>query len=123
MKFGLIDDDREWTLEGRKKKTRAGDGVAAVPVRQCPTCYLAHKPCPVCPGCGHVYAVEIRKPEVLDGELAIIDAAALRRVRQKEEREARTYKQLCDLAKKRHYSIAWPLRKWTERGGDPRQAV
>ena len=123
MKFGLIDDDREWTLEGRKKRARAGDGIAAVPVRQCSRCYLAHKPAPVCPGCGFVYLVEVRKPEVIAGELAVIDAAALRRVRQKEEREARTYKQLCDLAKKRQYSISWPLRKWCERGGDPRLAV
>ena len=57
------------------------------------------------------------------GELAIIDAAALRRVRKAEEQKARRYKELCELGKRRQYSVAWAYRKWIERGGDPRLAV
>ena len=121
-RFGLVDDEREWSLEGRKKRARAGDSEAAVSVRQCPKCFFCHRPAATCPECGWVYEIAAREPDVESGELAVIDAAALRRVRQKEEREARTYKQLCDLAKRRHYSLQWPLRKWIERGGDPRLA-
>ncbi len=121
-RFGLVDDEREWSLEGRKKRARAGDSEAAVSVRQCPKCYFCHRPAAVCPECGWVYEIAAREPDVESGELAVIDAAALRRVRQKEEREARTYRELCDLAKRRHYSLQWPLRKWIERGNDPRLA-
>ena len=120
-RFGLVDEERDWTLEGRKKRAGAA-GEAAAPVRQCPKCYVAHRPMPVCPACGHVYEIEARQPEKESGELVKIDAVALRRARKKEEREARTYRELQDLAKRRGYSIAWPLRKWTERGGDPAKA-
>ena len=77
----------------------------------------------MCPECKHVYEIAAREHDVESGELAVIDAAALRRVRQAEERQARTYKELCELGKRRHYSLQWPLRKWIERGGDPRLAV
>ena len=122
-RFGLVDDEREWTLEGRKKRARAGDSEAAVSVRQCPKCYFCHRPAAVCPECGWVYEIAAREPDVESGELAVIDAAALRRVRQKEERAARTYKELCELGKRRGYALAWAYRRWVERGGDPRLAV
>lgn len=121
-RFGLVDEERDWSLEGRKKRASAADAVS-VPVRQCPVCYLAHKPSPTCPKCGHVYEIAAREPETATGTLEKIDAAALRRVRQKEEHAARTYKQLQDLAQRRGYSVAWPLRKWLERGNDPALAV
>lgn len=121
-RFGLVDEERDWTLEGRKKRSGSGGGVT-IPVRQCPTCYAAHKPAPTCLMCGHVYEVAARKSEVAAGELVKIDAAALRRARIKEERAARTYAELQDLARRRGYSIAWPLRKWVERGNDPAKAM
>ncbi len=120
-RFGLVDEERDWTLEGRKKRTSAA-GVANVPVRQCPKCYMAHRPAPVCPACGWVYEIEARAPETETGTLEKIDAAALRRARHSEERAARTYGQLQDLARRRGYSIQWPMRKWMERGGDPAKA-
>lgn len=120
-RFGLVDDERDWTLDGRKKRMSAA-GVTNVPVRQCPKCYGCSKPSPVCPMCGYVYEIESRVPETETGTLEKIDAAALRRARHQEERTARTYSQLQDLARRRGYSIQWPMRKWMERGGDPAKA-
>lgn len=121
-RFGLVDDEREWTLEGRKKRARAGDSEAAVSVRQCPKCFYCHRPAPMCPECKHVYEIAAREPEVESGELSVIDAKALRRARRDEENKARTFKELQDIARKRGYNVGWPYRKWCERGGDPRKA-
>ena len=115
-RFGLVDDEREWSLEGRKKRARAGDSEAAASVRQCERCYYCHKPAPACPECGFVYKIESRVPDVEAGALAVIDKEALRRARVVEERKCKTLKDMEDLGKKRGHSIEWAWRRWTSMG-------
>jgi DNA repair protein RadD len=107
---------RQWSLQGRQKR-----GETATPVKQCPACYCAHDPGPVCPECGYVYPVADRDgPEMVDGELQEInmrEAAALERIAQKkqqiakraEQGRAKTLEQLIELGKKRNYKypVAW----------------
>lgn len=54
---GLPQQDREWSLDGVKKKKRGAREVKQEEAVQCPTCYSPHDPAPKCPFCGHVYAV------------------------------------------------------------------
>lgn len=115
FRHGMADDDREWALEGRKKRAGAGGGVT-IAVRQCPKCFQCHKPAPSCPGCGHVYVVLAEAPELVAGELAQIDKEALRRARRDMIRGARTYDALKDVAGKLGYSSQWAWRVWCERG-------
>lgn len=49
-RHGLPSDDREWSLEGRPK----GKAKPAA-LRQCPKCYVVHRPAAACPECGHAY--------------------------------------------------------------------
>lgn len=121
FRHGMADDEREWTLEGRAKR-RVGAGVAAVPVRQCPECYLCHKPADACPGCGHVYVVLADGPDQVAGELVAIDKEALRRARSRMIAEARSYDQLKDVARRLGYSSRWAWRMFCERGGAPAHA-
>lgn len=99
-RHGLPDDEREWSLEGRAKaKKKAGEEA----VRVCPSCFAAHGPAPRCPHCGHVYAVEGRVIDEVDGELEEVDVEALRLTRKIEQAKAGTLDELVKLATARGY--------------------
>jgi len=95
---GLPQDPREWSLDAKPK--RAGSPPA---VRECPSCFAAHAPAPVCPCCGHVYVRETvpHGPEQIDGELVEVDEAALRRERNREQASAQTLEQLSEIGRRR----------------------
>ncbi|TIM41783.1 MAG: DEAD/DEAH box helicase [Mesorhizobium sp.] len=101
---GLPDDDRDWTLEGHKKKKRAKDededDEPAVTTRQCPNCFRVHQPAPVCPQCQHVYPTMGRTVKELAGELAEIDRTA-RVVAKQEQSSAKSLEDLVALGKMR----------------------
>ncbi|CAA2140410.1 DEAD/DEAH box helicase [Hyphomicrobium sp. ghe19] len=123
--LGLPDEDREWSLEGRKKKKRE------VELFVCPTCFAAHQPAPKCPECGHVYDKKPqgmgggRELDEVDGELQEVDVEAIRRERKREQAEAKTLDALVSLATARGYKRpeAWAAHIFTarqvrdERGG------
>lgn len=80
IRHGMPDAAREWSLEGRKRKSTDD---AAPTVRQCPTCQAIHlSGLRACPECGHEYAADAAgraAPEETDGRLVEItpDAPAL----------------------------------------------
>ena len=101
---GLPDDDREWTLEGRKKgKKRKADEEADVSIQQCKHCFHIFRPgVAVCPSCG--MPVEVRQKaeiEVVDGELERIDVTALRKQAKQEQGAARDLVDLVKLGQRR----------------------
>ena len=118
FEHGPPDMERQWSLEGRKKR-----GEQAPPVRQCPACFCAHVPAPVCPECGYRYPAPNRGgPAEVDGELGEIDsrqAAALERLQKQkahiakraEQGRAKTLEQLIDLGKSRGYKYPVPWAK------------
>ncbi len=124
FKFGSADEEREWTLEGRKRRSNgSGPIVADIQVRQCPKCYRCHRPGPKCPACGHTYVVDTDAPDVEEGSLTKIDKKALRDMRRREIDEAHTYPELKEIGRRRGYSPQWAWRIfYQERGGDPAKA-
>ena len=103
-KHGLPDDDREWSLEGRKKgKKRKADEEADVSIQQCKHCFHIFRPgVAVCPSCGK--PVEVRQKaeiEVVDGELERIDVTALRKQAKQEQGAARDLVDLVKLGQRR----------------------
>ena len=103
-RHGLPDDDREWTLEGRKKgKKRKEDDDADVSIQQCKHCFHIFRPgVAVCPSCG--MPVEVRQKaeiEVVDGELERIDVTALRKQAKQEQGAARDLVDLVKLGQRR----------------------
>ena len=105
LQHGLPDDDREWTLEDRKKK-RAGE-ASCNPVRQCAKCFRVYRPAPACPGCGFAPVGAVRVVEERAGVLEEIDVAAQRRARSAEERDCRTLDDWQRLAAARGYKPGW----------------
>lgn len=65
---GLPDTDRHWTLAARDKRKR-GSSEKTEPTRQCSECFYVHRPSPECPNCGHVYPVQSRVLDEVDGDL------------------------------------------------------
>ncbi|KAB2666563.1 DEAD/DEAH box helicase [Brucella tritici] len=101
---GLPDDDRDWTLAGRKKKKRGGAGEdeePAVTTRQCPSCFRVHKPAPSCPNCGHEYPTMGRTVEELEGELTEVDRSTAVRERKREQAQAKSLEDLVALGRAR----------------------
>ena len=68
---GFPDDEREWSLEGRKKGERRELGK--IPVTTCKACFAAYRPhLPTCPHCGAARETEGRTLEYVDGKLVEI---------------------------------------------------
>lgn len=110
MRHGMPDEDREWSLAGRPRG-RGGDKSDAAPIRQCEQCYTVHRPAPRCPSCGHLYPVQEREVEEVDGELQEVDPEVVRRMRKQEQAKAKTKDELTELANQRGYKNP---RKWAE---------
>lgn len=117
-RLGLPDDDREWSLEGRK------NADAEITIMNCPKCFATHGPARVCPECGFEYPVKNRDAigngRVLgevDGQLEEVDVEALRRQRAREQGAARTLEDLIKLATARGYKKPekWAAHVWSYR--------
>lgn len=112
---GLPDDDRQWSLEGSKRKKRR----AITPsVKQCPKCYAAFAPAARCPVCKHVIPVQERQSELIqqDGELKPVDKASKERVNIRAKTYAcRTLDELRALGKSLNYKPGWADRIWQAR--------
>lgn len=106
VKHGLPCAEQQWQWRGREKK-RGGEAEKTIPVRQCPTCFMCHRPTPQCPACGHVYEINSRVLEQVDGELLHIDKDALRDVKKAERQlqgRAESLADLVALGKRKGYS-------------------
>ena len=103
-RFGMPDDERTWSLEGRDRKKNKD----ATLIRQCPRCYAVSSIASgVCKACGWKFLVESREIEEREGELEEVDDATMRSLareaRLREQQRARTIDDLIALAKMRGY--------------------
>lgn len=120
-RHGLPDDDRQWSLEGRKKGKRKTDDEPDVRVQQCQKCYHVFRPgVSECPSCGApVERKDPRKLEVVEGELQRVDADLLRRETRREQGQARGLAQLVELGVNRGMKRpdAWAANVFASRSG------
>lgn len=113
---GLPDDEREWSLAGRKARPKTD---VTERIRQCSACYAVHEPAPVCPHCGFVYPTgkKAREVEEKDGELQEVDVDEFRRDRTREQGMAKSLEDLVKLATARGYKSPerWAAHVFTAR--------
>ena len=105
FRHGMPDEEREWSLETKKRKPRA------TAIKVCPACYTAvPSTARTCP-CGHVFAAapEERKITETDGTLKKIEAIQ-RKERRQEVGRARSVADLTAIALRRGYSMRWVTR-------------
>lgn len=118
LRHGMPDEERDWSLDGSPRTSRAANDNQLESVRQCPKCYAAHRPAPVCPQCGHQYEIKERQIEQVEGQLQEMTAEqveAMRREKRREEGNARTLEDLQELARKRGYAPGWAYNRWKAR--------
>ena len=103
-RHGLPDEPREWSLNGRRKRS---GGERAAPCKLCPQCFrTVASAVAMCPQCGCTFKVKPREIRRRDGELVEIGAATIRKRRspkQAEQQAARTYDDLVRLGRSRGY--------------------
>lgn len=112
---GFPDDEIEWTLDDRLHGVGTKGGERILPVKQCLSdangagCFHCHHPAPKCPKCGHVYEVQSREIEEVEGELEAIDKERLKREKKKEVWKAKSLDELKAIERERGYKPGWAM--------------
>lgn len=120
QRHGLPDEERAWSLNGRDRGRGGNGDQPAASVRICPKCFAAQwSGLPSCKACGHVFEIESRKVDQVEGELAEIDIEAMRQKKKVEQKQARTLEELTQLGIRRNYRYP---RQWALRIFQMRQA-
>lgn len=105
-RHGLPDDEREWTLETRKKQE------TTVKIRECENCYAVYPPTmQKCPYCGHVATKEIQRK---DKKQVTVDLVELKRQEDIKKTDyldltAETWEDVVRIQKARGYKFPWCL--------------
>ncbi len=109
MEHGLPQDDREFTLEGKKAKGKEEKGD--VPLKVCPNCHAVLQiAISVCPTCGHTFAPAREDPEEVSGSLVEVPSNLL-------QRQIQDYHRFLQAAEKRGYKPGWAYYQFRERYG------
>lgn len=112
-RFGMPDDDREWTLEPKRKKTKM---VAdAEKIRQCPECFFTFPHAPACPKCGFVFPTPARAAleEAPEAQLTQITGFT---VDTTTPDDCTSYAELLRYAKSHGYKAGWAWYQARKRG-------
>lgn len=111
LTHGMIDEEHEWSLDGRQKskgKKKAKEVVEKA--TQCKKCYAVFAPAPACPVCGELVEVKARKIDHADGDLIEITKEMRQQMsllKKKEVKGAKTLAELERIAAERGYSPGW----------------
>ena len=98
LRLGHHLDEREWTLEGLRKR----EGPKAPSVKVCVQCFCAMPSGrSECPECGHRFTPERRELEHVEGQLQELQRMAEQRERRAEQGKAQTLSDLVALGKAR----------------------
>ena len=119
-RFGLPDQDRVWTLEGRKKRKKEND--ESLNVRQCPQCFCAFaalddkgKPVSICPQCGYEFPKQERQEIEQEQDTEIVKIEGFTLDLQRPE-DCQSYKELLEYAKRHNYKSGWAYYQAKRRG-------
>jgi len=105
-RFGLPDEKRKWSLEGKKKSTIKME----VPISECINCFAAYPAgSKECPHCGHVSKTDpAKEKEVIEAELEEINKGDIvLKLDFREPSDCKDMGELYDLAKNRGYKRGW----------------
>lgn len=99
-RFGLPDDPRDWTLEGRKREKKKDD---APPIKQCRKCYaVVSMSADSCKYCGYKFVTAPREVELIEGSLQEVKTLT-RDERMRQQSEAKSLEDLIKIGRLRGY--------------------
>jgi superfamily II DNA or RNA helicase len=111
IRHGLVDEVREWSLNGIKKREKKTAGEPQLKIKRCIKCFamfyahLTH-----CPQCGTICKSNGREIAQIDGELSLVDKQIMERARivnHREQGRARSLEDLLAVARQRGYKPQW----------------
>lgn len=107
QRFGLPDEKREWSLNGKKKQS----SEATIKIRQCENCFAVYSiQEKICPMCGHEMKTE-RKNEKEHDKTAELEEVKKGEIKVtldfREPKDCRNMSELYELAKNRGYKRGW----------------
>lgn len=119
FRHGFPDDEREWTLEGNKKKKKEENTVF---VKQCPECFFTYSQSRICPNCGH--KVQPTEAEIVHNkEIELIQLDEERKNRIKEQarikktiHECKTFPECVEWCKQNGKKPGYAYFHWKNRG-------
>lgn len=113
-RHGMPDDDRQWTLEGNKKRAGSRENNSVF-VKQCDECYaVVPTATAVCPECGFEFPRQCRTlDEVQDAKLDEVKGFTLNLVT---PADCRSYEELLAYAQSHGYKRGWAYYQARERG-------
>lgn len=86
-KHGLPGEEREWTLDGRKKKgkSKRKEEETGIELKQCPQCFVVQAPAACCVTCGFEFpSPGKRAPQQVEGQLhQVTDELAAKSIEQR----------------------------------------
>lgn len=124
LTHGLPDDDREWSLEGRRKGEKRQ--TAKIAVTTCRSCFAVYRSgLPKCPHCGESRPEKARTLETRDGQLVEVTPEVIREGElrclpyQEALASCRTPEDIKAMARARGYKPAWAIRQAQQMLGLP----
>lgn len=110
-RFGLPDQEREWTLKDRKKTPHRENTNEGIAIKTCPKCFaVIEASLTTCPICSHDFTPEIRELEQKrEQELQKIEAERINRrnIANKKVSELTSFKELAIYGKARGFKPGW----------------
>lgn len=116
-RHGMPDDDREWTLEGRRKRAgNAAQNPEEEPYTTCTKCYaVISGKVQICPYCGAEIERKNRNEIAQDANIGLQKITGFT-VNTKTPNECRTYAELLEYAKMMGYKPGWAYFQAKKRG-------
>ena len=112
-RHGLPDDEREWTLEAKKKNAQSN-----IKVKQCPVCFaILNNFTKECHICGYTFPkeeTETESPKEIETELKRITAEDLAHLPYNDYKKCTTFEEIERFRKAKKYKFMWSLRKCIE---------
>lgn len=110
-RHGLPDEERDWTLDDKEKRSQSDQQSASIKI--CGKCFAAQLPgSEVCKFCGFEFDKSPRKVDELEGDLQEVDVEAIRKKRNFEQGQAKSYEDLVLLGKSRGYGNPYGWAKY-----------
>lgn len=120
-RFGLPDEHREWTLEGKKKQTKKQDKEDEPPVKQCEKCFMVFPAkdseghyYTSCPYCGYVFPKSSR--EIREEKKAVLEKIESFVLNYDSPDQCKSYLELLNYAKRKGYKPGWAWYQAKKRG-------
>lgn len=111
---GFPDHNREWDLDGLKKKSRS-----TIMVRTCKKCFSCFPPVTrICPDCGNENPLEEREVEEIEGQLLEVRKEDLKWEKKKKIWAAKTLQDFLAIEREYNHANGWALIQYKLRNKD-----